>query len=491
MPNTSRIVIVGGGITGLVAAYSLLHQPWPTTEQRPQITLLEASPRLGGKIKTIEFAGATVDSGAEGLQLLPEGQALCQQLALTDEFISQRPYKTHIWTHRRMYPMPADMMMGIPTSVLSIVRSRILSIPGMLRAGMDLILPRTKFSADPTVSEVIGARLGRDVLDHLVEPLLAGIHAGDITKLSLKASVPQIADVALKNRSLVVGLQTLKKARLSQPTNGKTSNGRRAGLVSFDKGLSRLVERLQEELDEKIDLRRNEAIKTLEQQSDGSYQITTSRGTTLTAQHVILAIPAQPAAALLQASNEKLAQELRGIEHASVTVVHLAYRASAFDPRHRQHGSFLTPSKDGHLLKSCANITTKWARTQQQIVKDANGEDLVILRCSSGRAGDNRAFQMEDEAIITAFHNELVAAIGLRERPITTHITRWTDAFTQYNSGYKEQLATIEQQIAQALPGVILAGADYHGAGLSSCIKDGLRVANLVQQHYEQSAVLA
>jgi protoporphyrinogen oxidase len=490
MPNTSRIVIVGGGITGLVAAYSLLHQPWPNTEQRPQITLLEASPRLGGKIKTIEFAGATVDSGAEGLQLLPEGQALCQQLALTDEFISQRPYKTHIWTHRRMYPMPADMMMGIPTSVLSIVRSRILSIPGMLRAGMDLVLPRTKFSSDPTVSEVIGTRLGSDVLDHLVEPLLAGIHAGDITKLSLSASVPQIADVTLKNRSLVIGLQTLKKARRSQQTNGKASNGKRPGLLSFDKGLSRLVERLQEEL-EGIDLRHNEAVKTLEQQSDGSYQLTTSRGTTLTAQHVILAIPAQPAAELLQASNEKLAQVLTGIEHASVTVVHLAYRASAFDPKHQQHGSFLTPSKDGHLLKSCANITTKWERTQQQIVKDANGEELVILRCSSGRAGDKRALQMEDEAVITAFHNELVAAIGLRERPVTTHITRWTDAFTQYNSGYKEQLTAIEQQLAQDLPGVALAGADYHGMGLASCIKDGLRVANLIQQRDEQSAVLA
>jgi oxygen-dependent protoporphyrinogen oxidase len=476
MSDTTHIVIVGGGITGLVAAYTLQQHYQSAGQPCPRITLLEASPRLGGKIHTRHFAGLPVDTGAEGFMAIPEIHNLCQQLAIETELITARASKTHIWTRGHLYPMPDGVVMGVPTNIVAIARSRILSLPGMLRAGMDLVLPRTKLPDDPTVKEAIGARLGQDVLNHLVEPLLAGIHSGNVNRLSLSATAPHIAALAKKNRSLILGLRTLKKAPQPQSQQAGPQPKKSMGLSSFKSGLYRLIERLQESLSG-VDIRLNSALQTIERLPDGTYRLTTTTHEEITAQSVVLAVSTKAFSQVFSTLDATVAQDLTTIEHASVVVAHLAYRASAFPAGHPHITSILTPAIDGRLLKSCSSITDKWER-------DSN-TDLIVLRCSSGRAGDERAIHMNDTDLIEAFHRELGEALGVQEHPVDYQIERWQDAFPQYNSGYQAHIQRIEGKLTTELPGIVLAGADYHGAGLSSCIKDGLQTAQRVYDYLE------
>lgn len=461
MAKPARIVIVGGGITGLVAAYTL----YQNAPEDTQITLLEASKHLGGKIRSIRFAGMPVDAGAEAVLLQDDIRAFLRELDLQDALLAPRASRTNIWTRGSLRPLPAGLVMGVPTDLLAIARSGIVSLPGLLRAGLDLLLPRTHLPADPTVAQVIGARFGRDVLTHLVEPLLGGIHAGSADRLSLAAVAPHILVAARKQRSLLLGLRSLAPRTPSPGPAGPQ-------LYSLTNGLGDLVERLRERLNN-VDIRLGCDLRTLDRLPAGTYRLLCSDKTELLADRVVLAVPAWETGRLLRELDPAATRLLEDIEYASVMAAHLAYRRSAF--AHNLQGSgFLVPRNEGRLLNACTWVTQKWARQ--------GDEDLVVLRCSAGRAGDERAARMSDDELLEAMHGELREALGVRECPQQAHITRWTRAFPQYNSGYQARIKQVEDGLAERLPGLILAGASYHGVGLAACLRDGLRVAGQIQQ---------
>jgi protoporphyrinogen/coproporphyrinogen III oxidase len=456
-----HIAVVGGGITGLSTAYHLIH----TSEGVPlQVTLIEASDRLGGKIRTERFAGTAIDLGPEALVArVPQVRALCRELGLEEDLVAPATGKTYLWTRGRLRPFPDGLVFGVPTSAGAIARSGILSLAGVARAGLDLLLPRSHWPSDPSITQVIGSRFGREVVERLVEPLLGGIHAGRADRLSLASVAPYLAIAAKQHRSLMRGLQSTRPAK---------EGGSSPVLLTVAGGLERLVERLHKAL-AGVDIRTGTHVLSITPLPDGRYRLLCDSGSAVVADGVVLAVPSWAAADIVRETAPELATRLASIAYASVVTVTLGYPTSAF-PKPLNGSGFLVPRIDGRLLTACTWCTNKWPHLRSSTA--------IILRCSAGRWGDDRALQLDDDALIEQLQGELVQSMGIRGHPNEWLITRWKRAIPQYEVGHQARVAEIEAALA-GWPGIILAGAPYHGVGIASCIQDSELAASLLRTH--------
>ncbi|MBE3560336.1 MAG: protoporphyrinogen oxidase [Ktedonobacteraceae bacterium] len=449
-----HIAVIGGGIAGLVAAYQLVRRQ----DVPMHVTLIEASDRLGGKIRTGHLAGVAIDLGPEAfVARVPEARALCQELGMEEELVAPAAARTYLWTGQRLRPLPSGLVYGVPASAGAILRSGILSLPGIARAGLDLLLPRREWPADPSVTQVIGSRLGQEIVDRLVEPLLAGIHAGRADHLSLAAVAPQLAAAAAQHRSLILGLRSARPA-------GKT--GASPLLLGVKGGLERLVERLYTALSD-VDVRSGTPVRSIVPQTDGRYRLHCEHSPAVVADGVVLAVPAWIAAGMLREMAPELSDRLSAIRYASVVTATLAYPASVL-PGPLDGSGFLVPRVEGRLLTACTWCGSKWPHL--------SGTDAVILRCSAGRQGDERALHLDDGELVKQLHHELVEAMGVKARPVEQLVTRWEHAIPQYETGHQDRITSIEAELAN-WPGIVLAGASYHGVGIAACIQDGVRAA--------------
>lgn len=456
-----HVVIVGGGITGLAAAYHLAHK---SDSKPPRITLIEANNRLGGKIYSKEFAGATIDPGPEAfLAQAPTIKSLCKELGLEEALEAPATNKSYIWTRGRLRSLPEGLVYGVPTRIGPIAFSGILSLPGMARAGLDLLLPRHSLPVDPSIMQVIGSRCGQEVVERLVEPLLGGIHAGRADKLSLESIAPALALAAKRQRSLVAGLRSMRPPKETKPS---------PVLLGIKGGLAQLIRRLHEALSE-VEMLTGTCVVSIVRQPDGRYCVYCEGHPPLIADSILLATPAQTTADMLSEMAPELALGLRSIVYASVVTVILAYTPSAL--RRPIAGSgFLVPRVDGRLLSACTLSTNKWAHLR--------ASPMTIVRCSSGRYGDTRALDISDDLLVERLHNELVAALGIQQRPVEHLITRWEQALPQYEPGHRERVAEIESTLAN-WPGLFLAGAPYHGMGIAACVDSATTAATRMQAH--------
>jgi oxygen-dependent protoporphyrinogen oxidase len=456
-----HIAVVGGGITGLAAAYHLVRQCEGVS---PQITLIEASGRLGGKIRTEAFAGLDVDLGPEAfVAQVPEARGLCRELGLEEQLEAPATSRTYVWTRGRLRALPDGLVYGVPTSAGALARSGILSLPGVARAGLDLLLPRRQIPPDPSVMQVIGSRFGREVVERLVEPLLGGIHAGRADRLSLESIAPSLAATAKRHRSLMLGLQAARPGKEAQSS---------PMLLSIVGGLERLVEGLVQAL-VGVDVRTGTRVRSITPQPDGRYELQCESGSPLVADGLLLTAPSWATAGMLQGMAPELADRLASIAYASVVTVTLGYPASAL-PRPVVGSGFLVPRAEGYLLTACTWCTNKWPHLQRSPV--------IIVRCSAGRDGDTRAFHLANDVLVERLHSELVQAMRLQGHPTERVITRWERAIPQYETGHQARVDEIESALA-SWPGIILAGAPYHGVGIASCIRSGTVAATRMHAH--------
>jgi oxygen-dependent protoporphyrinogen oxidase len=422
-----RVAVVGGGITGLAAAYQ-------ATVDGHDVTLYEAGDRLGGKILTTDFGGLPVEAGPDAfLARVPHAVDLCREVGLGDDLVAPAAGRAFVWTKGRLRPLPEGLVLGVPTNLVGLARSGILSPAGVLRAGLDVVLPRSRWSSDdPSVAEVIAARFGQEAADRLVEPLLGGIHAGRIDRLSLSSSAPQLAAAASRSRSLLLGLRGTP-ASLDGPV-----------FLTVAGGLCRLVDALADRL--------------------GDVRLSTPVDTLPDADRVVLAVPAPAAAALLATTAPEAAADLGAIEHASVALVTLAYPAT--DLADLAGSGVLVPRVDGRLMTACSFGTNKWPQWSTP--------GRTVLRVSAGRAGDDRPLHMRDDELVAALHGELRAAVGVPgDGPLESRVTRWWNGFPQYAPGHAGRVARIGAAVAQADPRVRVAGAALHGVGIPACIASG------------------
>ncbi|MFJ2393321.1 protoporphyrinogen oxidase [Streptomyces sp. NPDC087843] len=446
--GTGHVVVVGGGIAGLAAAHRLL-------DRGARVTVLEASDRVGGKLLPGEIAGARVDLGAESmLARRPEAVALAREAGLADHLRPPATATASLWTRGALRPMPKGHVMGVPGTAAAL--HGVLSDEGLRRIERDTELPRTEIGDDVAVGEYVAARLGREVVDRLVEPLLGGVYAGDAYRISLRAAVPQLFEAARTHTSLTEAVRAIQAKAAAHQQTGPVFMGIEGGVGRLPLAVAESVRARGGEIvtgAPVTELRRTRGTEPGWRVVAGDRVLRTDA--------VVLALPAPAAATLLRAESPAAATELAGVEYASMALVTLAYRRA--DSTLPEGSGFLVPPVDGHTIKASTFATRKWGWI------DEENPGLLVLRTSVGRYGESEVLGRDDADLVAVSRHDLREATGLTAEPVATRVTRWDDGLPQYPVGHHTRVARIRAHVA-GLPGLAVCGAAYDGVGIPACI---------------------
>jgi oxygen-dependent protoporphyrinogen oxidase len=467
-PSTPpHVAVVGAGIAGLAAARFLVRGG-------ARVTVLEGSPEIGGKLRVSEIVGVAVDEGAEAmLARRPEGLDLVRGIGLGDELVYPATTSAAILSYGKLRPMPAGHVMGVPADLGALARSGVLSRAGLARVALDLVRGPTMRGADVSVADYVGARLGRELVDRLVEPLLGGVYAGRTEDLSFDATLPAVAAAAHAHRSLITAARTV---RASAPAaDGPVFTTLPGGLGTLPAVLAELVRSAGGSVRTEATVRE---LRRLPSAAGDGWRL--SIGSAHDPEHldvdaVVVAVPGHPAARLLADEAPAAARELDRIDYASMAIVTLAYASTAF-PRAPHGSGYLVPAVEGREVKAVTFSTVKWPHLAER------RPGTVIVRCSIGRFGDEYLLQRSDDDLKAMAMAELAATCGAGELPIDHRITRWGGGLPQYTVGHADRVARIRSAVA-GLPGLAVAGAAYDGLGIPACIASGRSAASRVLDH--------
>ncbi|WP_460787639.1 protoporphyrinogen/coproporphyrinogen oxidase [Nocardioides maradonensis] len=436
-----QVVVIGGGIAGLAAAYEL-------ARAGEDVTLLEASDVLGGKLRAGEVAGVTVDVGAEAMiNRRPEAVGLARELRL--EIVHPTTATSRIWTRGELRPLPRTLM-GAPVDLDGLADSGILSADGLARARAQV--PQ-RVDGDAAVGEVVAARFGDEVADRLVEPLLGGVYAGLARDISIRAAAPQLIP--------------LLAAEVFAAPDGPTT-AESPVFAGIPGGMWRLPEALAVAITQAGGAVRTGATVTALRRTPTGFALTLP-DEELTTDRVVVATPAAPAARLLADVAPLASAELGSIGYASTALVTLAFRAEeAADALDVGASGFLVPAVDGRRIKAATYSFAKWDWVR------AAGGDLLVLRTSLGRYGEADTLQVPDEALVVASLADLHDATGLTAAPVDSVVQRWGGGLPQYAVGHLDRVARIRAAVAE-VPGLAVCGAAYDGVGIAPTIGSAQR----------------
>jgi oxygen-dependent protoporphyrinogen oxidase len=430
-------VVVGGGIAGLVAARGL-------TASGRDVLLLEASPQVGGKLASAEVAGLTVDVGAEAmLARRPEGLALATEIGA--EVVHPTAATSAVWSRGALRTMPRSLM-GVPFDLDQLAASGVLSPEGLARAAAET---DTSVGDDVSVGDLVAARLGDELVDRLVEPLLGGVYAGHARRISAAAALPQLLAMARRG-SLLEQAAAIPASTAPVFAALPGGMGRLPGLVVDGGG---------------VEVRTSATVRAL-RRTTGGWALTvgpTTHPETVEADTVVLATPASPAARLLGEVVPDAAAELAAVEAASVAVVTLAFRAGDVPDTLIDRSGLLVPPVEQPTIKASTFSFAKWAW-----VRDLD-PDVVVLRTSLGRHGEEATLQAGDEGLVRVSLADLATTAGITARPLDTHVQRWGGGLPQYAVGHLDRVARIRAALA-AQPALAVCGAAYDGVGIPAVI---------------------
>jgi len=477
-----RVVIVGGGIAGLAAAFFL-------RDAGLAVTLLEGSPRLGGKLAVSEVAGIAVDSGAEALLARrPEGTDLVGAVGLAGQLALPGTTTAGIWTRQRLRPLPRRQLMGVPADLDALASSGILSAPGLASARADAALPATERDGDVSVASYVGARFGQELVDRLVDPLLGGVYAGRSEQLSFEATLPGLAAASRRHASLAAAARSVLDAPARDaPAPGAPAPAPGGALApgaaapapgpvftTLTGGLATLVPAVAAA--SRAVVRTSAMVRGLAR-TPGGWRLTIGSAHApeqLDADAVVLALPPGPASRLLAGvpGAGAAAAGLGEITAASMAIVTLAYPDAAF-PAPPQGSGFLVPAVDGHAVKAVTFSTVKWPHLR------AGAAAVHIVRCSVGRLGEEALLQRDDGELAALAAADLAAATGVRGTPADIRVSRWGGGLPQYTVGHVGRVARIRAAVA-AQPGLAVCGASYDGIGIPACIASARAAAGQI-----------
>ncbi|WOX13250.1 protoporphyrinogen oxidase [Streptomyces sp. N50] len=444
--GTGHVVVIGAGIGGLAAAHRLL-------DRGVRVTVVEASDRVGGKLLPGEIAGARVDLGAESmLARRPEAVALAREVGLTDRLQAPATATASIWTRGALRPMPKGHVMGVPGTASAL--SGVLSDEGLHRIERDADLPRTEVGDDVAVGEYVAARLGREVVDRLVEPLLGGVYAGDAYRISMRSAVPQLYQAAKTHDSLTEAVRGIQERAAAAQQTGPVFMGIQGGVGQLPLAVAESARARGAEI------LTGTPVTELRRSGTSGWRVVAG-DRVLEADGVIVAVPAPVAAELLRPEAPGAAAELSAVEYASMALITFAYRRA--DTELPEGSGFLVPPVDGRTIKASTFASQKWGW-----IADEN-PDVLVLRTSVGRYGETTILERDDTGLVDVSRHDLREATGLDAEPLATRVTRWTDGLPQYPVGHHARVTRIREHVGK-LPGLAVCGAAYDGVGIPATI---------------------
>jgi oxygen-dependent protoporphyrinogen oxidase len=450
------LAVVGGGITALAAA----HRAVELARERGvelDLKVIEARGRLGGTIATERVDGFLVESGPDSfLSEKPWALALCRRLGVESQLVrtDDRFRKVFVWFRGRLHPLPDGFQLLAPTRLMPFATSSLFSWPGKLRMAMDLLVARGA-GDDESLGAFVRRRLGREALERVAQPLVAGIYTADPDDLSLAATMPRFLEVERRHRSIILGLRRALKAA---PQPG-TSGARWSLFVTFADGMEAFVRVLADRLpDSSVVL--NQRVASLER-TDTRWRLTTAEGARFDADRVILAGESHGAARLLRSVHPSLATLLEEIEYAGAATVSFGYRRP--DVPHPLDGfGFVVPRVEGKAVLAGTFSSVKYPGRAPA--------GHVLIRCFLGGALDAAVLKTDDTTLVARARSELQQALGVTAEPLLTRVARWPASMPQYRVGHLARVETIDRRLA-ALPGLGLAGGAYRGVGIADCVR--------------------
>ncbi|AIQ28920.1 protoporphyrinogen oxidase [Paenibacillus sp. FSL P4-0081] len=475
-----KVVIIGGGLSGLSAAY-YVRKFYREAGIQPEIILIEKDKCLGGKIETLHRDGFVIEKGPDSFLARKTAMVdLARELELDHELVTTNPNakKTYILQRGKLHPMPAGLVLGIPTELKPFLKSGLVSFGGKMRAMMDFVLPPRRSSEDESLGDLIERRLGTEVLENMTEPLLAGIYAGDMRKISLQATFPQFGEVERQYGSLIRGMTTGRK-----PAETHTGT-KKSAFLTFRQGLQSLVHALIHDLQDaqqrtgtgavSIKVRSGAGVSA-EASAAPRYEVELDNGELLQADDIYITVQNFAAAELLRPHVDVSA--LDAVNYVSVANVVMAFTKKGIVTEYDGSG-FLVPRKEGRNITACTWTSTKWLHTSP--------DDKVLLRCYVGRSGDEQNVDLPDEALAELVRKDLKEIMGITAAPLFTEITRLRHSMPQYPVGHPGRIAGLRSELEEKLPGVYAFGAGYDGIGMPDCIKQAKLTAETAAAHLEK-----
>lgn len=434
------IAIVGGGISGLAAAWELSGDP------DVNLTIYEAADRLGGKISSSVFAGRPVDEGPDAfLRRVPDALRLCEEIGL-DNLVSPAHGTACIWLDEVLHPLPTGLVLGVPARFDALEASRVLTPWGLARAKVEPELDGGPLVGDSSIGEVIRQRYGNEVADRLVGPLLGGISAGNIDTMSIDACVPQLANAAHGSTSISVALESALPAPTAAPE---------PVFAAPANGMTELIDRLALILAERgVTVRTGTPIDVLP-----------------TADGVVLTTPADVSARLLGPRSAPAAAILAEVEYASVVFTSVAFRREDV-PGELDASGFLVPRDSGLSITAASWSSTKWARL---------GGDPVILRVSLGNVNDPAPIEWDDSTVLDHIARDLRMTMGIGAAPVASRVKRYRNGFPQYEVGHLQRIDDLELTLERDAPDLAVCGMAHRGVGIPACIREARRAAKALR----------
>jgi protoporphyrinogen/coproporphyrinogen III oxidase len=470
-----RVAVIGAGIGGLAAAHRLVEAA------DVEVTVFEGTQAVGGKLQLGQVGGVAVDLGAESiLTRRPEGLALARAVGLADSIAHPSVLGANVWTRGRVRPLPPTLM-GVPGNPRAAARSGILSRHAALRASFEPRLPRIDVTDDISVGRLVSRRLGPEVRDRMVDPMLGGVYAGNADDLSLHAAVPQLAAALREHPSLLTAARAILGSAATAESQSDAAGsspasvgevGEQPVFAGIDGGVGRLAREVARAIQAKgASVRFGDMVREVSR-TDSRWRVVsgpTSRARADNFDGVVVATPARAAGRMLHDEVPAAAMELSEIEYASVAIVTVAFDAAALNADLSGSG-FLVPQVDAQTIKAATYSSRKWAW---------QAGEVVVMRCSVGRHGEEAELQGDDDDLVAASVRDLQKATGLRASLLDARVTRWGGALPQYAVGHLDRVARIRSAIAAA-PGLDVCGAYLEGVGIPAVIASGQAAATRV-----------
>ena len=475
-PHTSRIAIIGGGVSGLAAAHKLSE-----ISSRDGISidyrLFEADDKTGGILRTVHRDGFLLEAGPDSfISEKPEALQLASRIGLSDRIIQTNSADRRSFIVRRgkLIPVPEGFHLLAPSRLWPFITSPIFSWTGKARMALDLLIPRNS-NDDESLASFVRRRLGNEALARMAQPMVGGIYTADPEKLSLAATMPRFLDMERDHGSVIRAM--LAGRRKAKDQSEGVSGPRYSLFLSFDDGMQILTDRLAE-LIGKERIQTQTRVDSVRPSEKNGWMIATSAGKTWLADAVVLALPAYAAAKVIAECDDVLASELKAIPYASTATINVAFRRS--DVKHPLNGfGFVVPLAENRKILACTFSSIKFAGRAPS--------DTVLLRAFAGGALQPEVFELDEPVLVATVLDELKELLGVVGAPLLTHVEKWPNSMAQYHVGHLDRVGRIKERVAK-LPGLQLAGNAYRGAGIPDCIRSGEHAAESALRYVLESA---